>query len=195
MPGRPKRAEDLKQVAKKNGRPTAFRQEYCEQAYKLCLLGATDEKLADFFNVSKQTVNVWKKAHPKFHEALKTGKEAADAEIAAALFHRAKGYSHPEDDIRTVSTGQGNSEIVITPTIKHYPPDTQAATWWLKNRQPEAWRDKQEIEHVHMTGLHLNALRHRALPNQQPELIEDVTPKTGGKVKKGMEEGEGGEVS
>lgn len=37
-----------------------------------------------------------------------------------------------------------NGEIVVTPTIKHYPPDTAAATLWLKNRQPNVWRDKVE---------------------------------------------------
>jgi hypothetical protein len=31
------------------GRPTKYKEEYNEQAYKLCLLGATDKELADFF--------------------------------------------------------------------------------------------------------------------------------------------------
>jgi len=30
------------------GRPTNYHPEYAEQAYKLCLLGATDEQLGDF---------------------------------------------------------------------------------------------------------------------------------------------------
>jgi hypothetical protein len=126
------------------GRPTDYLPEYDEQAYKLCLLGATDAKLADFFGVTEQTVNNWKQAHPSFFESITRGKEAADAEIAAALFHRAKGYEHPEDDIRTVSIVGGGSEIVITPTVKRYPPDTQAASLWLRNRQPHLWRDKTE---------------------------------------------------
>jgi hypothetical protein len=125
------------------GRPSAYRPEYAEQAYKLCLLGATDKKLADFFGVSEQTLNAWKMAHPKFLESMTDGKERADAEIAQALFHRAKGYSHPEVDIRVVA-----SEIVQTPLVKHYPPDTQAASLWLRNRQPAMWRDKVDLEHA-----------------------------------------------
>jgi hypothetical protein len=35
---------------------------------------------------------------------------------------------------------------MIVPTTKHYPPDTAAAIIWLKNRQPERWRDKIEQE-------------------------------------------------
>ena len=30
-------------------------------------------------------------------------------------------------------------------TIEH-PPDTQAASLWLRNRQPRLWRDKHEID-------------------------------------------------
>lgn len=123
------------------GRPTDYRAEYDEQAYKLCLLGATDAKLADFFGVSESTINLWKLEHAGFSESITRGKESADAEIAQALFHRAKGYSHPEVDIKVVER-----VIVQTPLTKHYPPDTAAASLWLRNRQPKLWRDKVETE-------------------------------------------------
>ena len=32
-------------------------------------------------------------------------------------------------------------------TIKHYPPSETAMIFWLKNRDPENWRDRQEVEH------------------------------------------------
>lgn len=121
------------------GRPTDYKPEYNEQAYKFCLLGATDRRLAELFDVSEVTLNAWKKERPDFLKSLKAGKEIADAEVANSLYQRALGYSHPEDDIRAL-----NGEIVVTPTIKHYPPDTAAATLWLKNRQPNVWRDKLE---------------------------------------------------
>ena len=123
------------------GRPTSYKAEYAEQAFKLCLLGATDAQMADIFGVSEQTFNAWKKAHPVFLESITRGKVTADAEIAHALYHRAKGYSHPEDKI---FNDEGTAMIV--PTTKHYPPDTQAASLWLRNRQPKDWRDKVETE-------------------------------------------------
>lgn len=143
-PAKQVKAGTSKEAAKPKakGRPSLYKPEYAEQAYKLCLLGATDAKLADFFAVNEDTVHEWKKVHTDFSESITRGKEQADAEIAEALFHRAKGYSHPEDDIRTVA-----ASIVITPTVKHYPPDTQAASLWLRNRQPALWRDKQDVEH------------------------------------------------
>jgi hypothetical protein len=121
------------------GRPSKYQPEYCKQAQKLCALGATDKELADFFEVSVSTLNLWKVEHPEFSESLKLGKEPADNRVRMALFHRALGYSHPEDDIRVV-----DGQIVITPTIKHYPPDTTACIFWAKNRMPDEFRANPE---------------------------------------------------
>lgn len=123
------------------GRPSAYKSAYAEMARKICLLGATDEKLGEILGVSKQTINTWKAAHPEFLDSITRGKEVADAEVAESLFHRAKGYKHPEVH---VSNFQG--AITLTPLIKHYPPDTPAASLWLRNRQPKLWRDKIEQE-------------------------------------------------
>ena len=130
------------QFAKGKGRPTEYVEEFNDIAYKQCLLGATDKDLADLFQVSEQTINTWKLKHEKFSLSLKKGKEIADGEVANALYQRACGYYH--DDVH-IANYQG--ETIITKITKQYPPDTAAAFIWLKNRQPEIWRDKQEIEH------------------------------------------------
>ncbi len=122
------------------GRPTLYRATYAEQARRLALLGQTDAEMAAFFGVSEATFHRWKHAHKDFCESIKEGKADADAKVAAALYQRAVGYSHP--DVH-VSNYQG--EITVTPLTKHYPPDTGAALIWLKNRQPDKWRDR--IEH------------------------------------------------
>lgn len=146
------------------GRPSKYKDEYAGQAYKLCLLGATDKEIADFFNVSEQTINSWKKAYPAFLESLKKGKLAADAVVATKLYHRAIGYEHPE-----IITATFQGEITDTMEVtKHYAPDTTAAIFWLKNRQPAKWRDKQEIDQnvtgtmtntVDLSGLSIEELR------------------------------------
>lgn len=123
------------------GRPTKYKAEYAEQARKLCLLGATDAEMAEFFEVRESTIHAWKKAHSEFSESIKKGKVLADAQVADKLFNRAIGYDAPDVDIRVV-----NQEIVQTPIIKHYPPDPTSGIFWLKNRQPKRWRDKPEAE-------------------------------------------------
>lgn len=124
----------------KGGRPTKYKAEYGEQVFKLCLLGATDEQLADFFGVVVQTIHNWAEKHPAFLEARRRGKLEADANVAHSLYQRALGYSHPEEKIF-----HEKGRVTRADTTKHYPPDTAAAFIWLKNRA--GWRDK--VDHSH----------------------------------------------
>lgn len=124
------------------GRPTKYKEEYNEQAYKLCLLGHTDAELASFFEVDERTINNWKIDYPDFFQSIKKGKEIADGNVVQSLYHRAIGYQAPDIDIKMYE-----GQIIETPYTKHYPPDATSAIFWLKNRQPKKWRDKQVTEH------------------------------------------------
>lgn len=120
-----------------------FKPEYVELAYKYCLLGADQARLAEFFGCHLNTITNWKKDYPDFADAIFRGGVRADAEIAHALYHRAKGYEHPDVEIKVV-----DKEIVEVPLIKHYPPDTHAAKMWLMNRRPDKWKDATQTEVV-----------------------------------------------
>jgi hypothetical protein len=147
------------------GRPTDYREEYCEQVEKLCKLGATDKEIADFFDVVESTINLWKLEHPKFSESIKKGKTLADANVADRLYQRAMGYTH--DAVKIFPSGgeaedsEGNKVKgpLIVPYQEHYPPDTVAAIFWLKNRQKDKWRDKQEVDVRTPEGITVNYVR------------------------------------
>lgn len=132
------------------GRPTKYEEAYVEQGYKLCLLGATDKELADFFEVSEATLNNWKLEHPKFLESIKSGKDDADSTVAQSLFKRANGYSH--EAVKIVADSKTQTSIAV-PFTEHYPPDTVACIFWLKNRQKGKWRDKQDHEVTGKDGM------------------------------------------
>lgn len=138
------------------GRPSSFKQEYCDQAEKLCKFGVTDQELADFFGVHVSTIHRWKGEFPQFCDAIKAGKEVSDDRVERSLYARANGYEHDEVDIRVVG-----GEIVQTGIRKFYPPDTTAAIFWLKNRRPKEWRDKTEVEHTLNFVAELSALNAR----------------------------------
>jgi hypothetical protein len=76
-----------------------------------------------------------------FLHAIKKSKSIANDLIEATLFQRATGYSHKEEKI-FCSEGQ----IVTHETTKHYPPDPTSMIFWLKNREPDRWKDKQKGE-------------------------------------------------
>jgi hypothetical protein len=131
------------------GRPTLYREEFVEQVYKLALLGMTDAEMAEFFEVDERTLNRWKDSHPDFCQSMARGKQPADSNVAEKLYSRAIGYSH---DAVKIFMPQGASEPVYAPYTEHYPPDTQAASLWLRNRQSAKWRDKQDHEHTGKDG-------------------------------------------
>lgn len=112
-----------------------------EQVRMLCEKGFTDKEIASFYKVSEVTINNWKK-DKGFSLALKEGKDLADSKVERALFERACGYQHSDVDIKMYE-----GHIIQTELVKHYPPDATSMIFWLKNRKPDQWRDKQEIAH------------------------------------------------
>ena len=83
------------------------------------------------------------------HMRLDAGKQAADDRVERSLYQRANGYSHPA--VKTFMTRDGKT--VEHKYTEHYPPDTTAAIFFLKNRRPDRWRDVQNIEAQH--GLYI----------------------------------------
>lgn len=141
MPGAPKGNKNA--IGNKGGgRTSEYKPAYADQAFKIAILGATDKDLADIFDVCETTINNWKREYIEFNEALKNGKVIADARVAESLFKRAIGYEH-----EAIKIMQYEGQPITVKYTEHYPPDTTAAIFWLKNRQPKAWRDKQEIDH------------------------------------------------
>ena len=131
------------------GRPTLYDPAYCEQARKLCLLGATDIELADFFEVNVATIYRWRNTHEEFCEAVTCGKGACDERVQRSLYNRAVGYTY--DAVKIFMPG-GAEEPVYAPYREHVPPDTGAALNWLKNRRGDEWRDRQLLEHTGKDG-------------------------------------------
>lgn len=131
---------------RKVGRPNKYDPKFERQAYSLSILGMTDVQLAQYFEISKATLNNWKKDHPKFLDSLKKGKEIADTEVAKSLYKRACGYDYKEEQIIFEYDGKTIKERKIIK--KHVAPDVTAQIFWLKNRQPQAWRDKINLDHT-----------------------------------------------
>lgn len=127
----------------KGGRPSKYQPEFPKQAEKMTRLGATDKDLADFFEVNTDTIYEWKNTHPEFSEALKRGKELADGQVIQSLYKRATGYEFQDTQFASF---QGM--IISKEYTKHIPPDPTSMIFWLKNRLPKEWRDRQEIDHT-----------------------------------------------
>lgn len=105
-------------------------------------LGLIDEQIASNMGITVKTLYEWKKKYSVICDTLKKGKEIVDIQVENALLKRALGYTTTETKIKK-ELGQITEEITIT---KEIPPDPTSAIFWLKNRRPEQWREKREVE-------------------------------------------------
>ncbi|WP_409015703.1 helix-turn-helix domain-containing protein [Anaerostipes caccae] len=117
--------------------------------------GLTNEQIAGNMGISRETLNQWSKKYPDISDALKKGKEITDRKVENALLNKALGFTKT---IRKAfkckdvvyDNGKRISEkerIEYADEEVYIPPDTTAQIFWLKNRKPEQWRDKRDIEH------------------------------------------------
>lgn len=130
------------------GRPTSYEPEFAARAEKACERGATDMELADLFHVDVRTIYRWKLEFPEFCQAIRVGKETADHRVERSLYERANGYEWVEQQAIKVKVGQFEERVEIVEVERKAPPDATSAVFWLKNRKPADWRDKQEHQHT-----------------------------------------------
>ena len=112
---------------------SAYNEKYHDDwAWSLAVKGATDEEMAEAFDISVRTFHRWKKAHDSFREALEMGKEVADAKDV--------------EQIITTDPATGRQRVEKTRvTTKHIAPDTMAIMYWLNNRSKGEFSQRQEI--------------------------------------------------
>ena len=125
------------------GQRTKYKEEYVDQVEKLCALGAMDAEIAHFFNVSVPTLSSSAAIHEDFDAALQKGGALADDRVERSLYQRAVGYSYVSEKI---FVDKATGEVIRVPIGEHVPPDVKAQIFWLKNRDPENWRDRREID-------------------------------------------------
>jgi hypothetical protein len=137
------KVEELEEKHGKGGR-SKYQDGMLAQIYKFSLLGLTNDEIAAFIGISGETFQIWMRDRPGVEDALLAGREIADAQVVAAMHHRATGYSHPAVKI---FFDKENGEIVRVPYTERYPPDTAAAARWLAARQGKRWKETQTIEY------------------------------------------------
>ena len=135
-------AETIKPVKNPVGRPTLYKPEYARQAQKLSKMGATDVEMAQFFEVSVDTLYQWANVYEDFSEARKIGKEACDNRIERSLYQKAIGFTREAEKVVIID------DVPVRVKYQEYvPPSDTAMIFWLKNRRRHEWRDRHEIEH------------------------------------------------
>lgn len=111
--------------------------------------GLTNEQIAKQIDINPDTLYTWIKKYPEISETLKRGKEVIDRQVENALLKRALGYRYEEVTNENIwNPKKEEFELNVSKVVtKEVQPDTTAQIFWLKNRKPDVWRDKQELAH------------------------------------------------
>lgn len=104
--------------------------------------GLTDEQIAGKMGIRRETLYAWQKKYTNISNTLKRGKEVIDLQVENALLKRALGYEY-EEVSEKYELGTLTEKKV---TKKQVVPDTTAQIFWLKNRRPDKWKDKQDVQ-------------------------------------------------
>jgi len=165
-------------VGNNGGVESKYKKEYHpNQVLKFALLGLTDKQMSDLFDIAESTFNKWKIDFPEFSESIKKGKQEADANVASMLYKKAIGYTQKKTipfKLKETVNGKGSTEKIELVEIEdYYPPEVSAQFIWLKNRQPELWRDKKEVELDDKRELNTSFLSDSALDELEQALKSD----------------------
>lgn len=110
------------------GRPSLYKQEYCQLAIDYMKDGYSVTAFAGSIGVADSTVRLWADKDPEFSAALKTAQALAAKKWEEIL-------------LNVAMTGDGNAS---------------AAIFGVKNRSKEEWKDKIEVEGKQSLAVYIN---------------------------------------
>ena len=122
--------------------------------------GLIDKQIAHNMGIAHRTFIVWKEKYPSINAALKKGKAPVDIAVENAMYKSAIGYKvtvkepmklkriryEEKRRIEEEYIEQVEKEIYITPNVT-------AQIYWLKNRRPDKWRDRREVDVTNNDGV------------------------------------------
>ncbi len=146
-------------MSKKTGRKCAYHEKvkpYLPAIQAWARDGLTDKQMMMKLAISHQAFYKYKNEFEEFRDALKKGKEVADSEVENALFEKCRGFTKTVKKpikVKRVEYEYGKrvlevEEVVMAEEEIYVPPDVTSMIFWLKNRRPDKWRDKQRVDIV-----------------------------------------------
>jgi hypothetical protein len=140
-----------------------------QQMGRLYLAGWTDQQVADFFKITRTTIEHWKAKDDKFFNTLKDWKIQADHAVEQSLYKSACGFSRM---LKKAAYDKKTSELNEWEEEAYYPPNATSIIFWLKNRKPALWRDKRELEHSGELDMKLKSIIKEAVPEINSRIQE-----------------------
>ena len=104
------------------------------------------KEIAHNIGINHTTLYDWMNKFPELAETIRSGRKVMDEQVESSLLKRALGYRFEEE---TWGKNHIGDMVLVKSVTKSQAPDVTAQIFWLKNRQPERWRERVEIKNEH----------------------------------------------
>ena len=106
--------------------------------------GYTDKEIAKILAVAESTFQTYKKEHSELAEALEAGQQA-DILVENQFFKSCIGYK-VKVKVPIKMKVNGEDRIIDYDEERYIPPNVKAQALWLRNRMPDKWSDRKEVQ-------------------------------------------------
>lgn len=114
-----------------------------DEILRLAEDGKTNAQIAAKLGLAVETIEKWTSQKEDLIRAIKEAKEPTDNTVEATLLQKALGY-HKETV--KVFFDSKTGQVIEHRYIDFVEPDTASAIFWLRNRQPDRWRESRNIQ-------------------------------------------------
>jgi hypothetical protein len=174
-----KKQNEVKIITERLGKPSKFEQSMVERVEEMSKLGLTIAQMAKFMDVPIDTLQGWFRKIGELREAYEKGRWIHDHAVQLSLLERALGFEYIEEKEVSGIDAIGRPYKYKTRTKKKVLGDTTAQIFWLKNRDPERWRDTYaKGGDINLTQVNLNnTLKLESLDEKEKRLVRSVAIK------------------
>lgn len=125
-----------------------YSKELTEKICKHLKIGNTITTTCEAVGIAKSTFYEWMEKKSDFSDAIKKAQSTADKKVENALFKMATGtFEYIERHYETTVIDKLKLGTLKKTIKKTLAPNITAQIFYLKNRNPDEWRDQQDIEH------------------------------------------------
>lgn len=162
--------------------------------------GKTTDQVCLTMGISQSTLMRLRTRFPDLWSTVSKTKQFVDAQVEQALFRRTVGYTYKtkkkeyvinDETGEIVEDKRGIKMLKITEQEFHEPPNVEAAKFWLRNRKPDEWKEKIELDfdaindgeifaQFEKVSKELQAFKSKEREDELIEAIEDCEQKSDG---------------
>lgn len=104
--------------------------------------GSTEKEIAKALGISYSAFRLYKNKNPRLQGILTESKKEADETVLGTFYKIATGYSYKTSKTETLADGTK----IKSETTHYVEPSSEACKFWLTNRMPEEFKNKQTLE-------------------------------------------------